>query len=239
MNKTLPEVKAFLEEIAPNIQDLQGRLGLAVPFTAIKFASDICKSDSRLHALMIGAQNMSDATSGAFTGEIAGKMLIDAGAQFVLLGHSERRKIFHESNEFINSKVLKAIADKIPCILCIGESYEEHKEGKAEAVLKQQLKEALQGVSAESASLLTVAYEPIWAIGTGLTPKVEDVEAICALIQADLEEFGLAAPVLYGGSVTSKNAEEFAKIQLLDGFLVGGASLQPTELVKIFGAKSS
>jgi len=239
MHKTLPEVKTFLEEIAPNLQDLKGRFGLAVPFTAIKFAADICKQDPRLQSLIIGAQNMSDATSGAFTGEIAGKMLVDAGAQFVLLGHSERRTIFHESDDFINSKVLKAIQDKIPFILCIGETFDEHKEGKSKEILQRQLKEALKGVSSESSSLCTIAYEPVWAIGSGLTPKVEDIEAACALIQDDLEEVGITSPILYGGSVSSKNANDFAKIALLNGFLVGGASLQPAELVKIFGAKSS
>lgn len=188
--------------------------------------------------ISIGAQNMNDAREGAFTGEIAGLMLKEAGAEFVLVGHSERRRIFKETSEFVHKKTIRALQDDLQPIVCVGEDLEERESGSAEEVLGKQISESLGKIPAEDAGKIVLAYEPVWAIGTGktATPKMaQEAHAFCRSCLADL--FGKKTAdkisILYGGSVKPENAEQLASQKDIDGVLVGGASLNPTTFAEI------
>lgn len=234
MYKTEQEAIAFIQKLIPKIQENSTKIYLAVPFTLIKPAAEAAKNS----ALVIGAQNMHDASQGAFTGEIAGSMLRDAGAKFVILGHSERRFYFNETNDFINRKVKKALEVGLQPLLCIGESKEERKELKTEAVLKTQLEACLDGVAKEQAGNLMIAYEPIWAVGTAEPALPTMAQETEAFIRKSLGElFGKknaeTVPLLYGGSLTPENAHEYLEQPDIDGLLVGGASLSVEKFSQI------
>lgn len=224
MYKTNIESAEFIKKLKekgapPNVEVL-----LAVPFTAISTAA---KEAEGSH-IQIGAQNMNDASEGAFTGEVAAKMLIDAGAKFVLLGHSERRRYFNEDNAFINRKVLRALKAGLKAILCIGESYDEREAGKTDEVITLQLNECLNGLEKGGIEHLIIAYEPLWAIGTGINATPSHVEEEHKKIRELLSKrFGedKKIPILYGGSVNPSNAESYIEEHDVDGLLVGGASL--------------
>lgn len=226
MYKTIEEAKQFVERLTPLIDRRQAKVYVAPPFTALESTSNLVK---KLNSpLVIGAQNMNDATEGAFTGEIAARMLIEAGCHFVILGHSERRHIFNESNSFINKKVKKALAEGLQPILCVGETDLERQEGKTESVLQDQLEKSLEGI--EDLANTVLAYEPVWAIGTGKTAKPEDAENAHQFCRKIIEKlFGKKAAgtlcILYGGSVKPENASELMAENNVDGLLVGGASL--------------
>lgn len=226
MNKTIAEAVDFVKKIAPLVQDCTNLVYLAVPFTAIQPVSEAAK-DTRL---VIGAQNMNDASEGAFTGEIAGRMLKDAGAQFVILGHSERRHVFGESSEFINKKVKKALAEGLQPLLCVGETAQEKAAGKTEQVLEEQLALSLKDVKENEIEKMILAYEPVWAIGTNQAAAPEDAEAMHLFCRKWLsthfsETLAQRVPILYGGSVKPDNAATFMNEADVDGLLVGGASL--------------
>ncbi len=234
MYKTARQATDYIEALLPLIEGTPLNVYLAVPFTSIHSASQYAKNSK----IVIGAQNMNDAREGAFTGEIAGLMLKEAGAGFVLLGHSERRTIFGEDDSFIHKKVLRAFSDDIQPILCIGETADHHGKGKTSQVLQDQLFTALEGVPSKEASKLMIAYEPVWAIGTGKTPTPSQIQDTHAFIRACLEEtfgkkVGGAIPILYGGSVRPENASEIGSEKNVDGVLVGGASLDPQKLAEI------
>ncbi len=234
MYKTSREATAFLDELGSKIQGAEALVFLAVPFTSIAPAAAYAKQMN----VTIGAQNMNDAREGAFTGEIAALMLKEAGASFVLLGHSERRHLFHESDDLIHRKVLRALQDDLVPILCVGETALEHREGKTEEVLKRQMESALAEIPKEIACELILAYEPIWAIGTGesATPKhAEKAHAFCRECLSEIFGKRKAAQIsiLYGGSVKPENAKEFVSQRNIDGVLVGGASLSPETFAAI------
>ena len=168
MNKTIREADKYIDELKTLIENEEATLWIAVPYTAIH----ACR-EKLPKKILVGAENMNDAEKGAFTGEVAGVMLKEAGADFVLLGHSERRQHFHETNEFINKKVLRALSDKLVPVLCIGEGFEEREAHKMRDVLKGQLEKCLAGVSKSQAEKILIAYEPVWAIGTGKTATPE------------------------------------------------------------------
>lgn len=226
MNKTVEEAKSFIQQLIPLIENSPASVYLAVPFTALYPLTQEFK-DSRI---TFGAQNMNDASSGAFTGEIAGKMLVDAGAKFVLLGHSERRHLYHETNDFINRKVKRAVQDGLQPVLCIGETENEHESDCTEELLKAQLIECLKDLDANQLKNLIIAYEPVWAIGTGVCPapeKAEKVHQYCREQLGELfsPEFAQNVSIQYGGSVNPSNAKELLSKTDIDGLLVGGASL--------------
>lgn len=234
MYKTIEESVEYVKALAPLVKNCSAKVYLAVPFTAIRSLADQAKDTN----IVIGAQNLNDASEGAFTGEIAARMLTEAGAQFVIVGHSERRRIFNESNAFINRKVKRALAGGLQAILCIGETKAEHEEGKMETVLEEQLTQCLEGISAEQMRLLILAYEPVWAIGTDLTatPEVaEKAHKFCReLIGKNWgEEAAEKIVIQYGGSVKPDNAKGLLDEPDIDGFLVGGASLNPETFSKI------
>jgi triosephosphate isomerase len=234
MYKTARQAVDYIEELLPQIEGSSVKIYLAVPFTSIAPAAQYTKETS----IVIGAQNMNDAREGAFTGEIAGLMLKEAGASFVLIGHSERRTLFGEDDAFIHKKILRALQDDIQPILCIGETAEQHKEEKTEEVLKQQLFTALSGIPKEDIGKVMIAYEPVWAIGTGKTPTPKQIQAVHSFCRECLaEEFGkkIAAtiPLLYGGSVKPDNIGEIVAEKDVQGVLVGGASLEPKMLAEM------
>ncbi len=226
MHKTIEEAVSFVKGLIPLIRDAQAKIYIAVPYTAIRPAADAAKSSP----IMIGAQNMNDASEGAFTGEISANMLEDAGAQFVILGHSERRHLFNETNAFIHRKVKKAISENIQIIFCVGETEQEHKNRKTEEVLKKQLEESLGDISAEHMTAIILAYEPVWAIGSGHSDppeKVQKIHSFCRLWVSQKWGKETAGKVIiqYGGSVHPNDAKDFMEQPDVDGLLVGGASL--------------
>lgn len=236
MYKTADETIQFIEALLPLIQNIPTnvRVLLAPPFTAIHPAVEKAKGSS----IVIGAQNMNDASEGAFTGEVAALMLKDVGAQFVILGHSERRRIFGEDNSFVNRKVLQALDEGLQPIVCIGETLEEREANQTEQVLKSQLTESLAGVTARPMAQLIIAYEPVWAIGTGLSASPEQAQEAHNFIRKCVEEsWSLNAAqcvsIIYGGSVKPDNAKVLMEQQDIDGLLVGGAALSPDSFARI------
>lgn len=234
MYKTGREAEGYIEQLLPKIEDVQESVYLAVPFTSIAPAS-ACAKDS---SIVIGAQNMNDAREGAFTGEIAGLMLKEAGAFFVLLGHSERRQIFGETNGWVHRKVVRALQDDLQPVLCVGETLEERDEGKAEEILREQIVTALEGIPKEEISKLILAYEPVWAIGTGKSAApsvVEEMHLFCRSVLEDIfgKKISQKISILYGGSVKKDNIETIIAQKNVDGVLVGGASLDPGTFAEI------
>lgn len=236
MYKTIDEAKRFIETLAPLIVKSQAKVYLAVPFTALFPSVELVKS---LHApLVIGAQNMNDASEGAFTGEIAGRMLKGAGAQFVILGHSERRRFFHETDAYINKKVKRALKDNLQPIVCIGETLEQKEQGMTETTLQEQIQNTFEGITSEQMKSIILAYEPVWAIGTGKVATPEDAEKVHLFCREFIgERWGkdVADTILihYGGSVKPENAQALLAEPNIDGLLVGGASLSPETFSQI------
>lgn len=234
MYKTAREATDYIEELIPKLGEPKANIYLAVPFTSIASSVAFAKDTP----IVIGAQNMNDARDGAFTGEIAGLMLKEAGATFVLLGHSERRRLFGETDSFIHRKVLRAFQDDLQPVLCVGESLEEREDNQTEKVLQAQISTALKGVPSEDITRLLLAYEPVWAIGTGkaATPLIaQQAHAYCRSVLAHL--FGKRKAneisILYGGSVKPDNTRELMDQPDIDGLLVGGASLDPAAFAAI------
>jgi triosephosphate isomerase len=239
MHKRLGEAESFVEQLL--LQDNLGNLEifLAVPSTLLYPLSQILKSScNKSIRITLGAQNIHDAESGAFTGEISAAMAADAGAKFVLLGHSERRTLFHEDDSWITKKLRSALNHGLKPLLCVGENEAQLLQGERELVIRRQLKVALEKISPEEVSSLVVAYEPVWAIGTGknaAAAEAEEVHKLCRTILQQLfsEDIAEEIPILYGGSVKPDNAAEFGLQADIDGLLVGGASLQIGSFLEI------
>lgn len=237
MYKTSSEAAQYVQELIPLVEHSSAKVYLAVPYTAIQSAAQAAKNSK----IAIGAQNMNDASEGAFTGEIAGRMLVDAGAKFVILGHSERRHLFGESSSLINKKVKRALQDGLQPIVCIGETADERKSNATETVVKQQLLESLEGISPEQLLNAVLAYEPVWAIGTGVTATPEEAQNMhhfCRQVIAEKwgQEIADKITILYGGSVKPENAAAILQQSDIDGLLVGGASLKPEVFQQIVNA---
>ncbi|MFN0064974.1 MAG: triose-phosphate isomerase [Chlamydiales bacterium] len=237
MYKTVGEALRFVQTLAPLVEKSQAQVGLAVPFTVLYPLSHLLREMEV--SIKVGAQNMSDNAEGAFTGEISGRMLVDSGAQFVLIGHSERRHIFHESNPFINRKVRLALQEELPVILCIGETLAEREKGAVESVLTKQILESLEGV--DNLALITLAYEPVWAIGTGKVAHPDDAQKVHHFCRKTIaNKWGDKAAngmvIQYGGSVKPENASKILAEEDVDGLLVGGASLSPDSFSQIINS---
>lgn len=232
MHKTIEEALVFLEQMELALPKTEKHVYLAVPFTAL----DAVATTSQL--AVIGAQNVNEHHKGAFTGEISCDMLKEAGAKFVLLGHSERRHLFHEGNEVINRKVKAVLESGLQPVLCIGETSKVQEAGATHFVLKTQLHQCLEGLTANDLQTLILAYEPVWAIGTGkhATPEqAEEVHHFCRSLIAEKwgDELAAKMPILYGGSVNPDNAKKLLDQPDVDGLLVGGASLEVETFCKI------
>ena len=231
---TCVETAAFVEAFLPHLGESTCFVGIAPPFTSIDAAIQSAQG-SYLH---IGAQNMSEYPKGAYTGEISSTMLKESGATFVLIGHSERRAHFHEDDQMIHRKVKWAIVEELLPVLCIGETQEERDKEMTESVLTRQLGEALKGFSGKQLENLVVAYEPVWAIGTGKTATPQMAQETHHLIRTYVRDTWGAAiaerlPLLYGGSVKPENAAALLEQEDIDGALVGGASLDPEAFAQI------
>ncbi|HSX37291.1 MAG TPA: triose-phosphate isomerase [Chlamydiales bacterium] len=234
MYKTAREAVDFIETFVPLVAGYQVNFFLAVPFTSIASAAHIAKNT----ALLIGAQNMHESREGAFTGEIASLMLKEAGAAFVLIGHCERRALCGETDETVRKKIIRALADDLLPILCIGESWDEKESGDTEKVLKKQIISALHGIQSQDAKKILLSYEPVWAIGTGKSATPGIAQKAHAFIRSELTSlFGSQTasqiPILYGGSVNPGNAKELIDEPDINGLLVGGASLDPEIFAQI------
>lgn len=238
MNKTIAEARGFISGLALVMSQSAFQVGLAVPFTMLAVAAETALETP----IKIGAQNVSDRDEGAFTGEISVKMIKDAGATFSLVGHSERRHLFHEDDELVNRKIKKVLELNIKPIFCIGETLAEHQSGKAHAILSNQMIQGLKGLSPHQIESLAIAYEPVWAIGTNqaATPEVvQETHAFCRSFLA--KEWGpkVAERVViqYGGSVSPANAVALLEQPDVDGLLIGGASLSLDSFSKIVLAR--
>lgn len=234
MHKTRGEAVELAKELAKALEGSSHKIMIAPPFTALDAVSGALKGST----IVLGAQNMAPERSGAHTGEVSVDMLIDAGATAVILGHSERRHTYGETDELINRKVLLALEAGIEVILCVGETLEDRDGGKAESVVVDQLEAGLNGVSESALSRVTIAYEPVWAIGTGKTATPADAEAIHKLIRQSVSDRydGDASESLviqYGGSVKPENIRELMDQPDIDGALVGGASLKGETFIPI------
>jgi triosephosphate isomerase (TIM) len=241
MNKTGSEVRALLAELLPELQSVP-TIDRAVcpPFPYLMAAANMLTGTG----VGLGAQNMYWEESGAYTGEISPKMVAEF-CQYVIIGHSERRAYFGETDETVNRKVKAAYANGLTPIVCVGETLAENEAGRTAEVVGRQVREGLKGLSVEQAMQLVVAYEPVWAIGTGRAASAEGANAVLAeFIRPALKEmFGVevaeAVRIQYGGSVTAKNAAEFFAQPDIDGALVGGASLKPAEFSAIVKAAAA
>ncbi|MBQ7557822.1 MAG: triose-phosphate isomerase [Lachnospiraceae bacterium] len=228
MNKTPSEAVKLCEEMKPLVESDSVDVIYCVPAIDIVPVVQAVKGTN----VKVGAENMYIEDSGAFTGEISADMILDAGAEYVIIGHSERREYFSEDDDFLNKKVKKALEKGLKPILCCGESLEQREKGVTLDWINLQIKSDLQGVSASDVAGMIIAYEPIWAIGTGKTATTEQAQEVCAAIRktiADVYDQGTADSVriLYGGSVKGSNAKELFSQPDIDGGLVGGASLKP------------
>lgn len=238
MNKTPSEAKALIEEMKPLIARTKWcEMVLCVPYTDIQSAVKAAKGSK----IAIGAQNMHYEKSGAYTGEISADMLHELGVKYVIIGHSERRQYYAESDVSCNKKVLVAIENNLRPILCCGESLEEREQGVTIEVVRRQIKIALLGVQAADVKKVIIAYEPIWAIGTGKTATSEQAGEVCTAIRDCLRELygaraARAITVQYGGSMNPKNAEELLAQPDIDGGLIGGASLKSADFAAIIEA---
>lgn len=233
MNKTPSEAVQFLVELKPLVENADVDIVVCVPLIDIIPVKQTLEGTN----IKVGAQNMYFEDKGAYTGEVAPNMLSDAGVEYVVIGHSERREYFAETNDTVNKKVVKALEYGITPILCCGETLKQREEGITYDHIRIQLKTALKGLSAEQVQKVVIAYEPIWAIGTGKVATNEQAEDVCAqirLLMKELygEELADSIRILYGGSVTADNASGLFAMADIDGGLVGGASLK-TDFAKI------
>jgi len=229
MNKTPSEAVAFVKELIPRLAGARAEVVVAAPFVALPGVVEALKGTN----IKTAAQNLHFEAKGAFTGEVAADMLKDAGVDYVIIGHSERRQYFGETDITVNKKIHAAIGAGLKPIVCVGESLEEREQGVTAEIVRRQVKIALMGVDADLLinSGLVVAYEPIWAIGTGKTATNEQANEVCGIIRGLLcELYGAGASgavsIQYGGSVTAANAKELFAMSDINGGLVGGASLK-------------
>ena len=234
MFKTKAEAIAFAEEFRELYKDTDVQTAICAPFTNLEALKEAFAGTE----IKVGAQNVHFADEGAFTGEISVSMLEEIGVDFCIVGHSERRQYFGETDETVNKKLKKLFEGSIRPILCVGESLEERDADKAFDVVGDQIKADLEGIDAADVKKLVIAYEPIWAIGTGRTATPDQAEEMCAFIRKTLielygEEVSDEVIIQYGGSVKPANATEIMNMDEIDGALVGGASLKPKDFMEI------
>lgn len=235
MYKTVAEAVAFINAVKPLIAGAKNvEIGIGAPATALKSMADAAKGT----ALQIGGENCFWEKEGAFTGEIAPGMLIEAGCSFVIIGHSERRQFFGETNETVNKKAKAAIAAGLSVILCCGETLEQREAGKTAEVVADHVKNGMAGFTPAELAKTVIAYEPVWAIGTGKTAspaQAQEVHAVIRKLLADLfgKNVADATRIQYGGSVKPENVKEIMAQPDVDGALVGGASLKPDSFAKL------
>jgi len=228
MNFTPKEAETFINGIKDKVNSNKNDVVFCVPFLNIPTALSLLNGTN----ISVGAQNMYFADKGAYTGEVSAPMLTEMGVKYVIIGHSERREYFGETDTDVNKKVLKALEHNLIPIVCVGESLEQRKQGITIELVRQQIKIALQDIKQDQAKTIVIAYEPIWAIGTGETATKEQAEEVCAAVRKVLseiynEKIADTIRIQYGGSVNAENAADLFAMPNIDGGLVGGASIKP------------
>ena len=239
MNKTPSEGKALIEEMKPLVKDAACDVVLCVPFIDIPAAIEAAKGSN----IKIGAENVHFKSSGAYTGEVSAEMLKEAGVEYVVVGHSERRTYFGETDQTVNLRALAALNAGLKAIICVGETLEQRELGYTETLLKFQTKMALTNVAKEQLKNVIIAYEPVWAIGTGVTATADQADegngyVRAAIAEAYGEDVAQSVTIQYGGSMNAGNADELVSKENVDGGLIGGASLKAPDFAKIVAAAS-
>lgn len=239
MNKNRAEAKALIEELKPLVKDADCDVVICVPYTNLETALSLTGGTN----IKVGAENCHWAQSGAFTGEVSAQMLAEMGVGYVIIGHSERRQYFAETDATVNQRVRAALDAGLTVILCVGELLEQREQGITEEVVGLQTKVALGGVSPQELERIIIAYEPVWAIGTGKTATAEQANEVNGYIRSVVAKlYGQAKAdaltVQYGGSMNAKNAEELLGKEHVDGGLIGGASLKAQDFAVIVSAAS-
>lgn len=239
MNKTATEAAELIDALIPAVKDADCDVVICTPYTDLVTAVAKCKG-TNIH---VGAENVHFEKSGAFTGEISADMLVDLGVEYVITGHSERRQYFAETDETVNKRTKAALDAGMKVIVCVGESLAQREQGVTEELVRMQTKIALGGVSAEELKRVIIAYEPVWAIGTGRTATADQAQEVCAAIRKVIgelygDEAAQATTVQYGGSMNAGNADELLSKPDVDGGLIGGASLKADAFGAIVAAAS-
>ena len=239
MNKTPAETFSFINEVKPLVADADCKVVFCVPFVDLAPAIEAAKGSN----IAIGAQNCHFEKSGAFTGEISAEMLKSMDVEYVIIGHSERRQYFAETNETVNKRTRAALAEGLKVILCVGETLAEREAGITSEIVSMQLKVALNGISANELENIIIAYEPVWAIGTGKTATSDQAEEVCAILRNLVKELyseneAEKIVIQYGGSMNAGNADELLSKPDVDGGLIGGASLKSNDFSIIVKAAS-
>lgn len=234
MNKTPEEAASMVKELAPLVKDSDIDIVLCAPFVSLQATLDAAAGTN----IKVGAQNMHWEENGAYTGEVSPTMLNALGVEYVIIGHSERREYFAETDETVNKKVHSALAHGLKPIICVGETLEQREEGITQELVQGQTEAALKGLSADDVKKCVIAYEPIWAIGTGKTATSEDANNVISYIRSTVkkvygEEAANAIRIQYGGSMKPENAAELMAMSDIDGGLVGGASLKAEDFANI------
>jgi len=237
MHKTVAEAEEYIQALLPRVSSIDGvDVAICVPFTALEAMVD----STRGSRVEVFAQTMHEATHGAYTGEVSAPMLSEIDVHGVVLGHSERRQYYNETDKALSHKVLAALGAGLKPILCVGETEDERERGDTERKLRHQVQEGLTLLSAEQIAEVTIAYEPIWAIGTGRVATPDQAQEACSFVRALVgDKAASAGPlvrVLYGGSVNAANAAELLALEDIDGALVGGASLEADPFAQIVAA---
>ncbi len=239
MNKTPAETTALINEMKPLVADADCKVVLCVPFIDIPAAVEAAKGSN----IEIGAENVHFKANGAYTGEVSAQMLTESGVKYVVVGHSERRQYFGETDQTVNLRTLAAVNAGLTAIVCVGETLEQRELGYTETLLKFQTKMALTNISADQLKNIIIAYEPVWAIGTGVTATADQAnegngyvrEAIAEVYGKEVAE---TVTVQYGGSMNAANADELVAMEHVDGGLIGGASLKAADFAAIVKAAS-
>ena len=234
MNKLPNEAIDFIDRLTPLVKNTENEVIVCVPYTDLFYALLTAQNTN----IKIGAQNIHYEEKGAYTGEVSASMLKSIGVEYVIIGHSERRQYFNETDEIVNKKVKSAFEHGLNPIVCVGETLEQRESGKAEEIITMQAQKALDGLKEEQVKNTIIAYEPIWAIGTGKTATSEDANNAIKAIRNKIcqiygQNVGKSIIIQYGGSVKSTNCKELFTTSDIDGGLVGGASLEPEEFAKI------
>lgn len=235
MNNTIAATKALLTDLIPLVKDAKAEVVVCVPYTDIATAGEIIKGTN----IKLGAENVHWAEKGAFTGEISADMLVELGVEYVIIGHSERRQYFGETDQTVNARVKAALGKGLKPIICVGETLEEREGGLVESVLVRQTTEAFKDIDKSQLENIVIAYEPVWAIGTGKTATAQDANDTIAIIRNTMANLYCKdcaenkVRIQYGGSMNPKNASELMAMPQLDGGLIGGASLKAVDFSQV------
>ncbi|MCI8912129.1 MAG: triose-phosphate isomerase [Clostridia bacterium] len=235
MNNTIAATKALLTDLIPLVKDAKAEVVVCVPYTDIATAGEIIKGTN----IKLGAENVHWAEKGAFTGEISADMLVELGVEYVIIGHSERRQYFGETDQTVNARVKAALSKGLKPIICVGETLEEREGGLVESVLVRQTTEAFKDIDKSQLENIVIAYEPVWAIGTGKTATAQDANDTIAIIRNTMANLYCKdcaenkVRIQYGGSMNPKNASELMAMPQIDGGLIGGASLKAVDFSQV------